>query len=585
MKVCACLLACLTIALLPAASPQESAMVRLLRGGRIPPERQGTVLEMIGKRGSAADLTYVFERALEADGFAPAVRVKALDVLAEATRNRRLRPESGLERVGSLLGEGGTDSGLRRAAARLAGLWRVEALADALAALAEARGGDPLTRAAAVEALAEIGGDPGRERLENLAEGSRSRELRMRAVGGLARIDAQAAGELARDLLAESSDGDDITPLVSAFLDRRGGSDILAGALAREPVEVDAAKRGLRAMYALGRADAGLVAELSKQAKLDAEVAPLSDEELARLVAEVQAKGDPARGEQVFRRADLNCMGCHAIAGAGSSIGPDLSALGASSPPDYVIRSIMQPDESIKEQYQTLVVLTNEGQVYQGIVADKDDQRVVLREAAGTTREIPTAEIEDQRTGGSLMPRGLVNLVTQGEFVDLVRFLSELGKPGPFAIPPAGLIRRWRVPREPSEALRAGVPDPVTLGSHLVEADPARLRTVYAALSGDLDLDEIGPLATEPVVYVLAEFDVTAAGTVIIEPDAPEGLSFWVDAQPLERADGRYAMFLPNGRHTLVVRVDRAARSSKTLRVELRKNQGSSTAFTILGGA
>ena len=32
------------------------------------------------------------------------------------------------------------------------------------------------------------------------------------------------------------------------------------------------------------------------------------------------------------------------------------------------------------------------------------------------------------------MPKGLVNFMTRAEFVDLVRFLSELGKPGPYAI-------------------------------------------------------------------------------------------------------------------------------------------------------
>jgi hypothetical protein len=31
------------------------------------------------------------------------------------------------------------------------------------------------------------------------------------------------------------------------------------------------------------------------------------------------------------------------------------------------------------------------------------------------------------------MPNGLADSLTRGEFVDLVRFLSELGKPGPFS--------------------------------------------------------------------------------------------------------------------------------------------------------
>ena len=172
---------------------------------------------------------------------------------------------------------------------------------------------------------------------------------------------------------------------------------------------------------------------------------PLSPSELTALVAEVAAKGDPARGEQVFRRADLNCMSCHSVCKAGGDVGPDLSAVGQISPPDYIINSILNPDQAIKEQYHTLVVLTVEGQVFQGIVTDKDEQRVVLKDATGASRVVPVASIEDQKPGGSLMPKGLANLMTRAEFVDLVRFLSELGKPGPYAIRAVPAIQRWKV--------------------------------------------------------------------------------------------------------------------------------------------
>ena len=127
-------------------------------------------------------------------------------------------------------------------------------------------------------------------------------------------------------------------------------------------------------------------------------------------------------------------MSCHSLSKAGGDVGPDLSSIGQTSPPDYIINSILDPDQAIKEPYHTLVVLTTRGQVFQGIVTDKDDQRIVLKEATGAPRVVPVATIEDQKPGGSLMPKGLVNLMTRAEFVDLVRFLSELGKPGPYAI-------------------------------------------------------------------------------------------------------------------------------------------------------
>ena len=47
---------------------------------------------------------------------------------------------------------------------------------------------------------------------------------------------------------------------------------------------------------------------------------------------------------------------------------------------------------------------------------------------------IPMIEIEEQKIGGSLMPAGLADTLTRSELVDLVRFLSALGKVGPFAV-------------------------------------------------------------------------------------------------------------------------------------------------------
>ena len=206
------------------------------------------------------------------------------------------------------------------------------------------------------------------------------------------------------------------------------------------------------------------------------------------------AQGDPARGERIFRRADLNCMSCHSLSKAGGDVGPDLSAIGQTSPPDYIINSILDPDQAIKEQYHTLVVLTSDGQVFQGIVTDKDDQRIVLKEATGAPRVVPVASIEDQKPGGSLMPKGLVNLMTRAEFVDLVRFLSELGKPGPYAIRATPAIQRWKVLKPVPEALSMSVPDKDLFRDQVLQAEPGRWVTAYAKVAGSLPLDELTAL-------------------------------------------------------------------------------------------
>ena len=136
-------------------------------------------------------------------------------------------------------------------------------------------------------------------------------------------------------------------------------------------------------MYLAGRSDAELVAALGKAAGLDAEKPPPTPERASRLAAEVLAKGDAARGEKIFRRGDLGCLKCQRASGAGGDVGPELSPLGTTSPVDYVITSILHPDLSIKENFITGNFVTDEGMIHQGIVVDRDDKRVIIKDATG----------------------------------------------------------------------------------------------------------------------------------------------------------------------------------------------------------
>ena len=385
-----------------------------------------------------------------------------------------------------------SDPAIEKAAVRLAGLWKLEAAAAPLKELAVSPAADDALRGEALDALAAIGGPAGRSQIEALTAPAVPPGTRIQAVASLAKLDVAAAAARAAEILAAPpAAGRDLTPLLAAFLNRQGGGEILAAALDHHAPPADSAKLALRAVYALGRADPALVTTLSRAAGLSAETKPLTPAELNQLVTEVAAHGDPARGESIFRRADLNCMSCHSLSKAGGEVGPDLSAIGQTSPADYIINSILNPDQSIKEQYHTLVVLTSDGQVFQGIVTDKDDQRIVLKEATGVPRVVPVSSIEDQKPGGSLMPKGLANLMTHAEFVDLVRFLAELGKPGPYAIRTIPTIQRWRVLKSVSPALATAIPDTDLFHDQVLKADQSRWTTAYARVAGSLPLDEL----------------------------------------------------------------------------------------------
>jgi putative heme-binding domain-containing protein len=574
----------------------ESTYTKLLKAA--PAARQGAIVDVIGKRGTAADLAAVFERALNPYGFAPEVRLKALTVIAEAAATRNVRPEGDLSGIARLfqLDDNRVDLPTRLAAIRLAGVVKSESAIEPLSMVVTSPKADSALRSAALEALATIGGPAVRARIEALTSDRRSTETRVMGVAALARLDLDAAVERAAGIVAVAKAGIDLTPMMSAILDRQGGSDKLTAALARKPPSADGAKLALRAIYSLGRADEALVAELSKAAEIQAEAKPLEKAELEKLVAEVNASGNAVRGEAIFRRAELNCMKCHAVSQAAGGVGPELSALGLSSPVDYVINSIIVPDQAIKEEYQTKVILTTDGRVLQGIVVEKDDTKLVLKDATAELRTVPADTIEDSKEGGSLMPKGLANLLTRAEFVDLVKFLSELGKPGPYAIKSVPTIQRWRV-------LKGGVPelDHVLKGPTRVsheaaiafQSEPSQWIPAYARVGGDLPLDELGLETSSKSVWLEGEINVSSPGRVVFRLDSDAGVDAWVgripgsaESHPIVHLAGGDApsIELAEGRHAIVFRVDRSVRKSPVLRVQVEKGGNSPVEFSVVGG-
>ena len=549
----------------------ESAYVKLLK--KAPEERMGQIVDIIGKRGTAQDLAFVYDRATMPDGFSNPTRLKALEVLADAALTRALRPEVDLAGLGRLIQPDNPKvaPAVRLAAIRLAGLWKAEATVADLREIAGSKQADGPTRSAAFDALASIGGKSARDGIDALAS-DRTPGVRALAVAALARFDVESAAEKAAGALTDEARIEDVTPLMAAFLDRQGGGDKLAAALGARKPTADGARLALRAVYALGRSDEALIGVLSKAAGLEAEAKLPTKGEMDTLVAEVAAGGNPGRGEAIFRRAELNCMKCHAIGGAAGGVGPELSALGLSSPVDYVVNSILIPDQAIKEEYQTRMVLTDDGRVLQGIVVEEDDKRLVLKDATGEQRVVPVASIEDSKKGGSLMPKGLSSLLTRAEFVDLVRFLSELGKPGAYVIRPTPSIHRWRALKTTPEEI-----------GDVLQADVGQWLPVYSTVDGALPLNDIVALTSEKVAYVQGEIAASAAGPITFRFNSDKGLSAWLDDQPLPAGDAP-TVDVGEGTHRLTIKVDTTARERAPIRVEVVKPEGSSAEFSVVGG-
>ncbi len=298
----------------------------LVRSGKLPADHIFGALASLMRFGGPAEMSLVFDQAIAAKSD-PRLCSELLAGLVKTTRERKVRPEGDLGRLGPLLSA--ADQNLQTAAAQAAGVWQIESLRPRLLELASAGQTPDAVRQAAFDGLAALGGPASRDALVGLAGADHPIPARVAAIASLVSIDVDQAAALATGLLVHPPDGLDLGPLLTALLARKQGPAALTVALKGQTIPSDTAKLALREVRDSGLSDADLIAALQTAGGLNAGPVKLSPEEMQTWVAQVAAEGDAARGEAIFRRAE--CLKCHAIAGAGGRVGPDLVSIGTSA--------------------------------------------------------------------------------------------------------------------------------------------------------------------------------------------------------------------------------------------------------------
>jgi putative heme-binding domain-containing protein len=370
--------------------------------------------ELLAELGDANDFLAI----LRLDD--PQLQARALPALTSAVRNRKVQgPANASSELKRLLGNNHPD--IKAEALKLAGAWKV----DALRADIETTASDPRQsielRRAAILALGAFG-------TTNVLPFATHHDpaIASAAVIALAGSDASSAATLAAHALR--ADAKYAVEILSAFFNREGGLSALESAFAATPPSKPAAETALRLINAGGKRHPKLARLLEDAAGLTRGNFIFQGEELKRFVAEVRQSGNSPNGAQIFRRPELGCLACHAVEGQGGKIGPDLSALGAAQPIDFIVGAILEPQKEIKEGFTSISVTTRDGDELQGYLLREDSRELVLRDVLQNQEvRIPRQRLKDKRANGSVMPDGLVNTLTRTEFRDLLRYLSELG--------------------------------------------------------------------------------------------------------------------------------------------------------------
>ena len=133
-------------------------------------------------------------------------------------------------------------------------------------------------------------------------------------------------------------------------------------------------------------------------------------------------RGSGKQGAKVFERV---CAACHKHENLGKAFGPELTNLGDRMTKEHVVRSILWPNEEIAKGYETKMLVTYDGEVFNGFVLKEDATEITLGIADGKTKTIEKEEVEIEKDmKASSMPEGLTETIAPGEFLDLLAFLT-----------------------------------------------------------------------------------------------------------------------------------------------------------------
>jgi len=537
-----------------------------LKEGKLSAEDAAAVLAMAGDAADAAQAKTMIGMVNDA-AMAPHY-IGLQDALVKAATERKVIPEGAQETVMAWFSR--PEPHVVHRAAILAGLWKVEAARDKLVALLTDAKTIPPIRDGAMRGLTALGGTKTRDLFDKLFVESADPGLKGLLIDGLTSVGPQIAAKRAVEFLAKT-DVEAAKPVLAAFLKNKQLPGVLAKNLAGKTIPDLVAVEGIRMVSSRGIQ--GPLAEALKNAghvkQMDK---PLTGPEMAALVEKVKASGDPARGEVVYRRQQMLCTTCHAIGESGGVLGPNLVSIGASAPVDYLIESLLEPSKKIKEGYHMVIVSKKDGGVVSGGLVNDGAEELTIRDPANQIVKVAKSAVASrQMSPVSMMPPGLTASLREDEFVDLVRFLSELGREGAYKTQPNRYVRTWKAMGKMEQK---DVDHVRHVGSFALNDEKYAYpwQMALSQVNGDLPLAEL-PAAQRmyPWFPKIVQFGLKmdSAGKVKLGFSTVKGIVVAVDGTELKELGAEQTLDLSAGTHRLSVLITRDAGELAVFRVEI----------------
>ena len=557
---------------------EEPEALKLLGDSLMSADLQGSGLRelssLFADLGKAEDINLLYNAAF-LEGRKDDDRDYVFRELIRASKERNVFPFKKREQDLIEIANAGNE-----AAVMLSAVWNLKGVRSLLLSWLDQR--DKIILA--VNGLGEIGDGSSRAALVKIVENdSTDAEVKAQAIVAIGRSNLNQATDYSSEFIVKAKKFGPIKTIMDFFLAREGGPNLLAKAISGKTINTNLASAAVRLAVASGGDTKSLIQELSKSGSLESVVAGVSDSEMKELMSLVKSDGSPKRGEEIYRRSQLLCQSCHAIGGGGGIIGPDLVSIGSSAPVDYIVDSLLEPAKKIKEGYHTTVITTKTGEVISGGLVRDSDSELVVRLVYGTFKKIKTTSVEKKEISPvSLMPPGLTASLRKDEFIDLISFLSALGKEGEFKVPSGRYVRRWKI--LPNDSKTSGLIRTKGIQHTLNGKNDLPWKSAYSFVNAELPLSEMGINNGFNNRLSIAKFEieVAIAGEIGIRLNNPLGLQLLTGGEMID-AKKETSFSFNQGRHEIFVIVDTDTRKDNLL-FELIDIKGSSGAAELVIG-
>jgi len=134
--------------------------------------------------------------------------------------------------------------------------------------------------------------------------------------------------------------------------------------------------------------------------------------------------GNVENGAKLF---SSQCASCHRVAGRGGRIGPDLTRVGIARSRTALVREIRTPSEFVAPNYETVTLVTKDGQRIRGAKKNEDVFSIQVMDTRERIQGFLKSNLQDVvYEKVSLMPEYGPGRLNDNDLNDLVGYLSTL---------------------------------------------------------------------------------------------------------------------------------------------------------------